>query len=330
MKFLQVVYSAFSRPVCRIKRRLYKSGVLRAERAPLIVLSVGNLALGGSEKTPLALELLDFLRKIGRRPALVTRGYKGAWERSGGVLSDGRTIAGTWREAGDEPFLAALRCPSAGIYVGKNRAASCRRAHDAGFDVAVLDDGFQHLRLRRDLDIVLHDPAARAPLRESSAALAAADIVLMKKTPGGRTLRTGRAEVFPYGVREQGLVPLEGGPVRSLSALQGHRIFAFCGIARPARFFSLLEEYGVSPASRAAFPDHFAYPDRSLAGLASAARSADCGILLTTEKDAVKIRGRRNELSGLDVFVLRIGLDLPGAFYEAVRAVAGRSDGGYS
>ena len=191
MKFLLTVYAAFSRPVCRIKRRLYKSGVLRAERAPLTVLSVGNLALGGSEKTPLVLELLDFLRRNGRRPALVTRGYKGAWERSGGVLSDGRTIAGTWREAGDEPFLAALRFPDAGVYVGKNRAASCRLAFDAGFDIAVLDDGFQHLRLRRDLDIVLHDPAARTPLREGSAALSAADIVLMKKTPGGRTLRTG-------------------------------------------------------------------------------------------------------------------------------------------
>ncbi|MGD0782138.1 MAG: tetraacyldisaccharide 4'-kinase, partial [Candidatus Aminicenantales bacterium] len=288
MKLLIVFYSALSRPVCRFKRALLRKGILRAEKAPLPVFSVGNLALGGSEKTPLAMDLLEFLLEIGRKPALVTRGYKGAWERTGGVLSDGRTITGTWREGGDEPFLAARRHPGAGVYVGKDRLQSCRRARDAGFDVAVLDDGFQHLRLRRDLDIVLYDPAARTPLREGPAALAAADIVLEKDRPGVPALRTGRPKVFAYSVREQGIVPLEEGPPQPLAALRGRRIFAFCGIARPERFFELLEAAGSAPAARAVFPDHFDYPDRSLDRLADSARAADCPVLLTTEKDAVK------------------------------------------
>ena len=119
MKLLLGIYSFFSRLVCRCKRALLRKGGLRRPgSAPLPVLSVGNLTLGGSEKTPLAMDLLGFLLEIGRKPALVTRGYKSAWERTGGVLSDGRTIAGTWREGGDEPALAVTTT------AGKPRQAS--------------------------------------------------------------------------------------------------------------------------------------------------------------------------------------------------------------
>jgi len=329
MKLLVSIYSAFSRPVCRLRRALHRRGVLHAGQAPLPVLSVGNLALGGSEKTPLAMDLLGFLLEIGRKPALVTRGYKSVWERSGGVLSNGKTITGTWREGGDEPFLAARRHPGAGVYVGRDRLASCRRAYEAGFDVAVLDDGFQHLRLRRDLDIVLYDAAARTPLREGPAALAAADVVLMKNQPESPALRAGRAIFFGYHVRENGIIPLQDGAVRPLSALRGRRIYAYCGIARPERFFELLEAAGTAPAARAVFPDHFDYPDAALVRLADAAREADCPVLLTTEKDAVKIRDRREAIVGFESFVLRIELDLPAGFHERIReAVVNSSPGG--
>ena len=321
MKLLLGIYSVFSRLVCRCKRALLRKGILRAQKAPICVLSVGSLTVGGSEKTPLAMDLLGFLLEIGRKPALVTRGYKSAWERTGGVLSDGRTIAGTWREGGDEPALAARRHPGAGVYVGRDRLVSCRRARDAGFDVAVLDDGFQHLRLRRDLDIVLYDPGARAPLRESRAALRSADVVLVKDGSGGPPPRLGRAAAFEYSVREHGMASLEGGPQLPLSALKGRRVFAFCGIARPERFFALLVSAGVGPAGKADYQDHFDYPDKALARLAADARAADCAILLTTEKDAVKIWDRRALLAGFETYVLRIGLELPAGFYALVRAV---------
>jgi tetraacyldisaccharide 4'-kinase len=330
MKGLLAVYSVVSRAVCRFKRALYKAGIRKAARAPLTVISVGNLALGGSEKTPLALDLLGFLLEIGRKPALVTRGYKGAWEKSGGVLSDGRKILGTWREGGDEPALAALRHPKAGVYVGRDRLASCRRAHQAGFDVAVLDDGFQHLRLGRDLDIVLHDPRGRVALREGLSALRGAGIILTKRGPAGSRPGAGRATVFEYSVREGGIVPLEDGPERPLGILKDRAFFAFCGIARPERFFEMLETSGVRPAGRAVFPDHFDYPGRALARLAADARAAGCAVLLTTEKDAVKIRDRRGPLAGLEILVLRIGLDLPAEFYAHIRVALGpgpRGDG---
>jgi tetraacyldisaccharide 4'-kinase len=320
MKLLLGIYSVFSRPVCRIKRAFLRMGILRAGTAPMNVLSVGNLILGGSEKTPLAMELLGFLLEIGRKPALVTRGYTSAWERTGGVLSDGRTTLGSWREGGDEPALAARRHPGAGVYVGRDRLASCRRARDAGFDVAVLDDGFQHLRLRRELDIVLYDPGARAPLRESRAALRSADVVLVKSGSGGPAPPLGRAVAFEYSVRERGIVSLEDGPELPLSVLKGRRVFAFCAIARPERFFALLESAGSKPAGKTVFPDHFDYPEKALARLAADARAADCAVLMTTEKDAVKIRDRGALLTGFETYILRIGLDLPAGFYALVRA----------
>ena len=332
MKVLLAVYSPVSRLVCRVKRELHKLGFGPAVRPPLPVLSVGNLAFGGSEKTPLAMALLQFLESLGRRPALVSRGYRGQWEKRGGILSDGRKILGTWREGGDEPYLAALRYPRAGVFVGKNRAASCRRAFAAGFDVAVLDDGFQHLRLHRNLDIVLLDPERRTPLREGRSALRSADIVLMRsenapdaalpETPNPRTA------VFRYAVAADGVVPLRGGPRRSFASLSDRRVLAFCGIARPNRFFGLLAENGVPPAARLSFPDHFDYPDRALDEIEAAARAAGCSVILTTEKDAVKVSGRLENRAGLDVLAASIRLVLPGGFFEAIQAALARNSDG--
>jgi tetraacyldisaccharide 4'-kinase len=332
MRLLLSIFSVFSRFVCRIKRILYGCGIIPSERAPLAVISVGNLALGGSEKTPLAMELIGFFLSLGRRPALVTRGYKGTWEQRGGVLSDGASMSGGWIEAGDEPYLAALKFPGTGVYVGRDRAASCRRAREAGFDVAILDDGFQHLRLRRDLDIVLHDPKSRTPLREGRSALHAAGIVLLKNDAhhpaAGAEPASDRPRIFSYSVREQGLVPLAGGANRPLSSLIGRRVFAFSGIARPERFFNQLAGSGVFPAARRAFPDHYNYPGSALEEIAATALAAGCDALLTTEKDAVKLRGRLEPGQGAEAFVLLIGLELPVEFFEAVRAAVEPSEQG--
>jgi tetraacyldisaccharide 4'-kinase len=176
------VYSMASRAACRLAVARIRAGLIRRRRAPLPVVSVGNLTLGGSEKTPLVMELLGRIPEFGLRPALVTRGYRGRWERGGGVVSDGKTLFAGSEEAGDEPFMAARRFPRVGVFVGKDRYRSCLKAKDLGFDVAILDDGFQHFWLGRDLDIVLHDPRGRGvAFREGIPALKRADFLLLKK-----------------------------------------------------------------------------------------------------------------------------------------------------
>jgi tetraacyldisaccharide 4'-kinase len=326
MTILHGSYSLISWTVCWIKNVLVRYGVIKQRKAPLPVISIGNLILGGSEKTPLVMELLSYFEGLGLRPAIVTRGYKGKWEKDGGVLSDGKAFYGGWEEAGDEPYLAAHRFPKAGVFVGKQRYRSCLKAKEMGFQVALLDDGFQHVKLARNLDIVLHDPQARGPLREGLSSLRRADILLLKKDRGKATFRKIRHKfpalpVFEYAVVSRGLHLLETNERFPADILKGKNILAFCGIARPERFFALLEECGIQARTRMVFPDHFSYPARALDKIVSACASLKPDAIVTTEKDALKILGRTRPLAAVPVYVLDIGLDLPPAFFERVRDI---------
>ena len=319
MDALLRLVSPFSRLVCRVRSaRAAKEGG-RRHVSPIPVVSVGNLTVGGSEKTPLVIEILRLSLELGRRPALVTRGYRGAWESRGGVLSDGRELRAGWREAGDEPVLVARRVPRAGIFVGKHRYMSCLRANEAGFDLAVLDDGFQHFKLARDLEIVLLDPASRSPLREGESALGRADILLWKRGGSGEKLRRirdrfPRLSVFEYGVEPGGLRRLDTGDTIDPDILRREPVLAVSGIARPERFAAALRALGAVPAASLEFPDHFPYPERALRKIAAAAEAARAGAVVTTEKDAVKLAGRLCSPLASKVLVLRVGLVLPGDF----------------
>jgi len=322
MTILLAFYSLISRVVCRIKAVLFKTGIRRRRKAPLPVISVGNLALGGSEKTPLAMELLTYFLGLRRRPALVSRGYMGRWEKRGGVLSDGRALRGGWEDAGDEPFMIARHVPQAGVFVGKHRYRSCLQAKEMGFDLAVLDDGFQHIKLARDVDILLFDAAAKGGFREGTTAMGRADIILVKKDGEAALQRIRQkfraAAIFEYTLVSRGLHVLETGERIGADVLKGKAILAFCGIARPERFFSLLMENGLPPRTKMPFPDHFPYSPPGLERIAAACERDRIDALLTTEKDAVKLLGRTWPFAPTPLYVLDIGLDLPAAFFEKI------------
>lgn len=332
MPALLFVYSLISRLFSRLKDALYRLGVLKAARAPLPVVGVGNITLGGSGKTPLVIEIASALAAAGRKPAVVTRGYRGAWEKPGGVLSEGRGLLGTWREAGDEPVLIATRVPAAGVFVGRNRLASCRLAAARGFDVALLDDGFQHRRLARDLDIVLHDPAERLALREAPAALRRASAVVIPSETPERTqrrlrVRLGAIPIFSAAVRPREYVDLRSAETIPASAFAGRRIVAFCAIARPWRFRDLLAELETETAAFLAFPDHHDYPDSSLDRILAAREATDAAACLTTEKDAVKLIERGSFLASGRVFALRIGVEVEPSLTDFVAAsLSGRAN----
>lgn len=181
MKSLLFFLSFLYRTGCQIKNWLYERELFKPKRASFPVISVGNITFGGTEKTPLVINLISHFIKKGFKTALISRGYKGKWEKRGGVLSDGKNLLSSWRNSGDEPFMVAQNIPQAGIFIGKNRHLSCQRAEQLGFELAVLDDGFQHRRLHRDLDIVLYDPVEKTALREPFSSLKRAQILLIKK-----------------------------------------------------------------------------------------------------------------------------------------------------
>lgn len=307
---------------CWFNNLFYDLGMRKSYKASLPVLSVGNIAFGGSEKTPLVMNILSFCLKNGIRPALVTRGYKGNWEKTGGVLSDGRQIFASWKEAGDEPFMVSKRFPQVGIYVGRNRLVSCEKAFQEHFHVAILDDGFQHRRLQRDLNIVLYTPGEKTALREFFSSLKRADMILVKRTGDAPTKRKmkgnfSRAKVFTYTVKNQGFYSSRDKGPHPVELLEQKRLLVLSGIARPKRFLSLLEKEGLTPASVLQFPDHHSYPPSSIKKISREIQKIEADAVLTTEKDHFKLKKLQKELN-IPVFYNRIELEVDKEFYPEI------------
>ena len=317
------IASGINRTACLFKHLAYRCRLLRRKKAPIPVISVGNIRFGGSEKTPLVMDLITFLRQEGMRPAMITRGYRGGWERRGGVLSNGERIHADWKSSGDEPYMVARRIPEAGIFVGRKRHESTVKASEMGFDIAVLDDGFQHLRLHRDLDIVLHDPEQGNPLRESTSSMRRADILLLKRglLPLIRdrfSHRFPNVPIFDYQVRITGIFPHDGSEPIPPETLPSQRGVAFSGIANPERFLKGLNKVGINPIQYFEFPDHFVYPEKSRQKIRDAFDALRGDFLITTEKDVIKV-GRTPEMSGVPLYYPRIALDIDEAFYSEIK-----------
>jgi tetraacyldisaccharide 4'-kinase len=283
---------------------------------------VGNISFGGTEKTPLAWHLLSLLAQRGYKPALISRGYKGKWEHHGGILSDGNQLYGDWKDAGDEPYMIARNLHQAGVFIGKDRLASCMQAEKMGFDIAVLDDGFQHRRLQKDIDIVLFDPTEKVALRESFSALKRCHLLLVKKSE--KTRISGKLKkslqfltCFEYTVTNQGIYTSTGNTSVAWENLKGKKILAVSGIAKPKRFISFLETQGLMPYTFLQFPDHHAYPVSSIKRIKHSFISHKSDIIITTEKDIFKI-SNKVELKDLPIYYLKISLEIDPDFYNHI------------
>lgn len=286
----------------RLRAAAYQLGLFKAYRAPVPVISVGNLAVGGTGKTPVTDFLVKELLGRGLRVAVVSRGYGGTGVAWDGLVGNGQGPLVGPQAAGDEPFLLARRNPQALVLVNpRRRLAVAAAVEKYGAQVIVLDDGFQHLGVARDLDIVLLDsrrplgngrvlPAGR--LREPVAALKRADLLLFTRHDGGDTppLPVARPMLTCRHRLASQVVSLEGGTIK-LASLVGSRGVAFAGIADPEGFFTALTAAGLDLAERIPLADHVAYDPPLVDRLARAAAGAD--YLITTEKDAVKLAGAR-------------------------------------
>lgn len=320
MKLLLLLFSFLHRSGCQIKNWLYSLDLLQPKKAPLPVISVGNITFGGSEKTPLSINLISFLIQSGFRTALISRGYKGNWEKRGGILSDGQSILGSWKDSGDEAFMVAQNIPKAGVFIGINRLRSCQKAAKAGFELAVLDDGFQHRRLQRDLDIVLYNSAEKTALRESSSSLKRSQIIMVKKESGRQATMNKKlsgTDIFEYTVVSKGLFRLGERKAVPAESFQGKKILAFCGIARPERFQYLLEQEDIQPEAFLKFPDHHAYPHSSLQKIKEFCQTIKAEAAITTEKDTVKI-AHSHFLEHIPIYFLKIDLAVDKEFYSRI------------
>ena len=305
---------------------LYARGVLKSRTLGLPVVSVGNLTVGGTGKTPAVELAVQTLLELGQRPAIVSRGYG---RRSGGIqiVADTASIRLDAEDAGDEPFLLARRLPGVPVVVGGNRYDAARRAVERfGVTAIVLDDGFQHRTLGKSLEIVMvraHQPWGNGrllpagPLREPLTALRKADLVVATGAAGPDEL----ARVTAVIRRHAAEVPVVGGayvptecwetasmrPVEP-SHLSGLRLLAFAGIGSPASFERTLREVGVGLAEMRVFVDHHWYSQADLVDLGGRAAALGAQGMITTEKDWVRLR--RLPPSSLPLYVLSVRLAL--------------------
>jgi tetraacyldisaccharide 4'-kinase len=320
------------RAIIALRRAAYRIGLFRVHRLEVPVVSVGSLVVGGVGKTQVVIAIAERLAQMGRRPAVVLRGYTGRASRRGAIVSEGKGLPpggvsprGTpprlsSHEAGDEAIEIAARLPNVAVAIGADRVRAARRAvAELGADVIVLDDGFQHVRLARDLDIVVWDAGVKTrshhllpygPFREPLTAISRADLlVTVGQDPRTLPVAPGRSEAADP------LVAFT--KVAAFRRLDGESVAAptepvslLTTIASPSRVVATLQATGVTVGAHVALPDH-AHPRASdLAALPA-------GPIVITEKDAVKIppdSSRRD-----DILVVRAGLSFLGSSGATLR-----------
>ncbi len=295
-----------------LRELFYQNGIFCSYRLPVPVISVGNLTMGGTGKTPMVAMLAKTLRQWGYRPAIISRGYGGLATGDANLVSEGNGPLLSVEEAGDEPFLLAVTLDGVPILTGKKRIIPAQKAlDDYQADLLILDDGFQHMAIRRDINIVLFNSTTLAgnsrifpagDLREPIQSLHRADVFVVS---GVTRASEARARAFAQLLQQKfpaipvylsGVLPAtlydsEGQPVAK-ECLPGP-VVAFTGIAEPQRFFDSLEQYGISPAVTRSFKDHVAYGDKKISEIQGLIERRQARCLVTTLKDQVKLRAHR-------------------------------------
>jgi tetraacyldisaccharide 4'-kinase len=338
----------------RVRRSLYKRGALRVHKISAPVISVGNITTGGTGKTPLVEWITREVAKEGRRVCILTRGYGRSDAKTRVIVSDGERILADAKEGGDEPRLLAEKLLGvAAVVSDADRVAAAQWAREnLRSEVFILDDGFQHLRLARDLDLVVIDATnpwgggkllPRGRLREPVRGLARADCIILTRTEqaqdvdslrkqaerlsGGRPVllsRTRTKEVRPLDEAEM----KNSAPQNPFSSLipppSSLPFAAFCAIGNPSAFFEQVRRDGHTLKLTRAFPDHHVYTQSEIDALILEAKRDGAQALLTTAKDAVRLGSLSFDLP---CYVLEIELEfddeekLRGLLYDKLQFV---------
>lgn len=304
--FLEYIYIF----IINLRKFCYSCGIIKRVSFNTKIISIGNITIGGTGKTPIVKLLARELTSLGRKIVVVSRGYKS--KTAGSVIvSDGKKILQDVKAAGDEAYMLAERLKGIPIVIGKGRVSACRLAIDCfDPDIILLDDGFQHWRVKRDLDIVLIDAyqpfglrhlLPRGFLREPLKHLARADQIILTKTADfsekeliyiKRKLKTYNHEAGVYSSYYKAIGLRFYLPKKDFStdfiAIAKKRILAIAGIANPVSFFSTLKREGLKVASSLVFPDHHEYTMTDFNKIVEIIKAKDINLLITTEKDAVK------------------------------------------
>jgi tetraacyldisaccharide 4'-kinase len=308
----------------KTREAFYNRGVLRSKKLPCLVISIGNITVGGTGKTPMTIHVAELVKSLGYKVVVISRGYKGLAEKTGGIVSDGKIIFMRPDKSGDEPFMIANRLKSIPVVVGKNRFnAGMMALNSFNPDVIVLDDAYQHLQLERDIDLVLldnifpfgnHRLLPRGSLREPLSALMRSDAfiltrsdvanepesaynaVKLKSYARGKPIFKAIHVPYIYEVVKGGAISFQGiygnSFTQGFEFLRGRSAFVFSGIARNIDFYNTVKDFNCKVTGYSEFTDHHRYTDRDLNMILQLAKESDTDFIITTEKDYARITNR--------------------------------------
>ena len=338
------VASRFYRMAIQIRIWMYEKRVIRNRSIGCLVVSIGNVSCGGTGKTPVVEVFARSLTEQGRRVAILSRGYRSKSltftekmmkrlahkkiELPPRIVSDGKDLLLSSRESGDEPYMLASNLQNVAVLVDKDRVKSGLYAIDKfETDVLILDDGFQYLRLKPHINIVLVDSTdpfgnghvlPRGILREPVKNIARADYIFLTKSVGGnknihlrKFLRkyNKRAEIIECCHKPQYLENVfHRGEKYQLETLKGTKVAAISAIAQPTSFEGFLEKQGAVIVERIHYADHHSYTQQEIIDFIIQAKKAGAEYIITTEKDAVRVP--KIDRQDLKMLFLRIQIDI--------------------
>lgn len=309
--FICALLAGIYRLGIKARAKLYDLGIKEGQELPCTVISVGNITVGGTGKTPVAQLLARELKEKGKKVAILNRGYKAEFEKEAGLVSDGQRILMNPEEAGDEAFMLAQSLPEVPIIIGSDRTVTGKYAYEEfDVDVLLLDDGFQHWRLERDEDIVVIDATdpfsnghliPRGTLREPLSSLDRADIFFLTKVD-----QVSRNEIdqIRSKLNDHNPLALIFETIHSPAYLRGlgedinynselnlanERVMAVSGIGNPRSFEQTLTDLEAEVVERIRFGDHHQYTKEEIIDIFSRAVEQDVDSIITTEKDAVSM-----------------------------------------
>ncbi len=328
-----------------LRLRLYQKNMFRQKRLDCPVISIGNMVAGGTGKTPMAVYLARLFLAMGKKPVVISRGYKGCLKEGFGIVGDGKDLLMDADAAGDEPFMMAAQ-KAFPVVVGKDRyqagLAAVKRFNP---DVIILDDGFQHVRLRRDLDILLFDhdrplgnnrilPAGRLrePLETAAGRAGAVVLTRCPEHPAGRTFsdspdRQAISQAFrskplfrtfhsPYLAQ---WVSAEGNHQKNLADLKGKQAVLWSGIAQNSSFSTTVENLGCRVAAHLEFSDHYRYTPSDIEMIREQLAKTGARLLVTTEKDWARMNFQTRWPCDLAVIGIQLRFDQEQAFKGFIR-----------
>jgi len=324
----------------KIRVRVYENK--RKRELPGFVLSIGNLTVGGTGKTPAAAMIADWALKEGYRPAILSRGYGSRHRGKTFEVSDGQHLLCTAGEAGDEPYLLAKNLPGVPVILSKTRYEAGLLAQERhGSNFFILDDGFQHMGLKKDFDLVLLDATRpfgnmhllpRGPLREPVDHLRRADAFILTRTGPGTNLimmnslkkKFGGKPVFQSEHVPERLVLPSLNNTHGPDFIRGKRIVAFAGIATPEVFRETLIKLGGEMSLFRSFRDHHVFQKSEFQNLVAERHRLGADLLITTEKDYVRLGQLAPADSHLGYLTIRFRITSGGAetFFETIRGKA--------